>query len=69
MKYVLDFNVALNWVLPEQDADKAVQVRDEFRLGLQESAHVPDRIALVLAVTNESKSPRPLYRIATMLSP
>jgi hypothetical protein len=31
MKYVLDSNVALRWVLPEPDADTAVRVRDDFR--------------------------------------
>lgn len=36
MKYVLDSNVALKWVLPEPDADKAIRLRDEFRHGLHE---------------------------------
>lgn len=36
MKYVLDSNVALKWVLPEPDADKAVQVREDFRRGFTE---------------------------------
>src|SRR5262245_24053668 len=36
MKYILDSNVALKWVLPEPDAAKAVQVRDEFRRGIHE---------------------------------
>jgi hypothetical protein len=27
MKYVLDSCVALKWVLPESDSDKAIQVR------------------------------------------
>jgi predicted nucleic acid-binding protein len=36
MKYVLDSNVALKWVLPEPDADKAVQVREDFRRGITE---------------------------------
>jgi predicted nucleic acid-binding protein len=36
MKYVLDSKVALKWVLPEPDADKAVQVRDDFRRGITE---------------------------------
>ncbi len=36
MKYVLDSNVALKWVLPEPDADKAVQVRDDLRRGILE---------------------------------
>jgi hypothetical protein len=36
MKYVLDSNVALKWVLPEPDADKAIQVRDDLRRGVTE---------------------------------
>ncbi len=36
MKYVLDSNVALKWVLPESDSAKAVQVRDEFLKGRHE---------------------------------
>jgi hypothetical protein len=36
MKYILDSNVALKWVLPEPDADKAVQVRDDLRRGILE---------------------------------
>jgi predicted nucleic acid-binding protein len=34
MKYVLDSNVALKWVLPEPDADKAVRGREDFRRGI-----------------------------------
>jgi len=30
MKYVLDSNVALEWVLPESDSAKAIRVREEF---------------------------------------
>src|SRR5438105_5044882 len=36
MKYVLDSNVAIKWVLPEPDADKAIRLRDEFRQGIHE---------------------------------
>jgi predicted nucleic acid-binding protein len=36
MKYVLDSNVALKWVLPEPDADKAIRVRDDYRRGITE---------------------------------
>jgi predicted nucleic acid-binding protein len=36
MKYVIDSNVALKWVLPEPDADKAIQLRDEFRSAIHE---------------------------------
>ncbi len=31
MKYVLDSNVAFKWVLPENDDDQAIRVRDGFR--------------------------------------
>src|SRR3712207_3702325 len=34
MRYVLDSNVALKWVLNEPDSPAAVRVRDEFRAGL-----------------------------------
>jgi predicted nucleic acid-binding protein len=36
MKYVVDSNVAIKWVLPEPDSDKAIRLRDEFRLGIHE---------------------------------
>lgn len=36
MKYVLDSNVAIMWVLPEADAPKAVQFRNQVRLGTHE---------------------------------
>ena len=36
MKYVLDSNVALKWVLPETDDDKAVKIRDEFGQGIHQ---------------------------------
>jgi hypothetical protein len=36
MKYVLDANVALKWVLPEKDDDKAIRIRDEFGQGIHE---------------------------------
>jgi predicted nucleic acid-binding protein len=41
MKYILDSNVALKWVLPEPDAAKAVEIRDEFRRGVHD-LHSPD---------------------------
>ena len=31
MKYVLDSSVAVKWVLPEVNSDKATQLRDDFR--------------------------------------
>jgi predicted nucleic acid-binding protein len=36
MKYVLDSNVALKWVLPEPDAAKAIKIRDELVQGIHE---------------------------------
>jgi predicted nucleic acid-binding protein len=36
MKYVLDTNVALKWVLPEPDSAKANNLRSEFQHGLHE---------------------------------
>jgi predicted nucleic acid-binding protein len=33
MRYVLDSNVALNWVLPETDDAKAIRIRDDFAHG------------------------------------
>lgn len=36
MRYVLDSNVALKWVLPEADDDKAIRIRDEFGRGIHE---------------------------------
>jgi predicted nucleic acid-binding protein len=36
MKYVLDANVALKWVLAEPDSPKAKQLRDDFRKAVHE---------------------------------
>jgi predicted nucleic acid-binding protein len=36
MRYVLDSNVALKWVLPEPDSAKAISLRDGFRQGIHE---------------------------------
>jgi len=36
MKYVLDSNVALKWVLPETDDAKAIGIRDGFKQGIRE---------------------------------
>ncbi len=36
MKYVLDSNVALKWVLPETESDKAIRIRDEFGQGIHQ---------------------------------
>jgi predicted nucleic acid-binding protein len=36
MKYVLDSNVALKWVLPEKDSAKAAALRDDAQAGIHE---------------------------------
>lgn len=36
MRYVLDSNIALKWVLPEADDARAIRIRDEFGQGLHE---------------------------------
>jgi predicted nucleic acid-binding protein len=36
MRYVLDSSVALKWVLPEADSDKAIRLRDGYRNGVHE---------------------------------
>ncbi len=36
MKYVLDSNVAIKWVLPEADTPKAVRFRNQLRRGTHE---------------------------------
>jgi predicted nucleic acid-binding protein len=36
MKFVLDSNVALKWVLKEPESPKAIRIRDEFRQGIHE---------------------------------
>jgi predicted nucleic acid-binding protein len=36
MRYVLDSNVALKWVLPEPDDVKAIAIRDGFEQGIHE---------------------------------
>jgi predicted nucleic acid-binding protein len=36
MRYVLDSNVALKWVLPESDSPRAIRVRDDFLAGVHE---------------------------------
>ena len=36
MKYVLDSSVAVKWVLPEKDSDKAIRLRDDYRQGLHQ---------------------------------
>ena len=36
MKYVLDSNISLKWVLTEADSDKARQLRGEFQNQIHE---------------------------------
>ena len=36
MRYVLDSSVALKWVLPEADSDRADRLRDDFRNALHD---------------------------------
>ncbi len=36
MKYVLESSVAIKWVLPEPNSDKAIRLRDEFQQGFHE---------------------------------
>jgi predicted nucleic acid-binding protein len=36
MKYVLDASVAIKWVLPEPDSQKAISLRDNFRKQVHE---------------------------------
>jgi predicted nucleic acid-binding protein len=36
MKYVLDSSVALKWVLPEPDSDRALRLRADFQAALHE---------------------------------
>jgi predicted nucleic acid-binding protein len=50
MKYVLDSNVALKWVLPEADTPKAVRLRNEYRRGLHELL-APDVFPIEVAHT------------------
>ena len=36
MKYVLDSSVALKWLLPEPDSDKAIRLREDFQKAVHE---------------------------------
>jgi predicted nucleic acid-binding protein len=36
MRYILDANVALKWVLPEADSDKAIRLRTDMQAGVHE---------------------------------
>jgi hypothetical protein len=48
MKYILDSNVALKWVLPDKDDDKATTIRDGSGQGIHE-LHCPDVFPIELA--------------------
>lgn len=74
MKYVLDASVALKTVLPEEDSDKAIALRDAF----QENIHqliapdiLPSEVAHALAKAERRgilKSPEGLQRLLGILS-
>lgn len=36
MKYVLDACIGIKWILPEQDSDKAIALRDDYRNQIHE---------------------------------
>jgi predicted nucleic acid-binding protein len=36
MRYVLDSNVGIKWLLTESDSDRALRIRDDFRRGVHE---------------------------------
>jgi predicted nucleic acid-binding protein len=48
MRYVLDASVALKWVLPETDSDKALRLRDDTQAGVHELL-APDVFAVEVA--------------------
>lgn len=48
MRFVIDSSVALKWVLPETDSDRAVALRDDFRNGVHE-LFAPDVFAIEVA--------------------
>ena len=48
MRYVLDANVALKWVLPETDSDKALRLRADTQAGVHELL-APDVFAVEVA--------------------
>jgi predicted nucleic acid-binding protein len=57
MRYVLDSCVALKWVLPESDSDKAIQVRDDANAGIHElfAPDIYDCLYLALAERERCK--------------
>ena len=48
MKRVIDSSVAFKWVIPEQDTDKAIRLRDDFRRAVLELV-TPDVFPIELA--------------------
>jgi predicted nucleic acid-binding protein len=48
MRYVFDSCVALKWVMPEVDSDKAIEVRSQFRQQIVELL-APDVLAIEIA--------------------
>lgn len=62
MKYVLDSNVALKWVLPEPDSAKAISLRDDFRNQVHELLApdiLPVEVAHALARAERRKIIKP----------
>ncbi len=62
MKYVIDCSVAFKWVVAEPDTDKAIRLRDDYRLGTTDLLAVdifPSEVAnaLVVAEWNARISP------------
>jgi hypothetical protein len=54
MKYVVDSNVALKWVLPEAESDKAIRLRDDAQAGLHDLI-APDVILIEAASKRDSR--------------
>ena len=48
MKYVLDASVAVKWVLPEVDSEKAIELQEAFEMTLHELI-APDVLAVEVA--------------------
>jgi len=62
MKYVLDSNVGLKWVLPEADSARAIRLRNEYVGGLHELVApdlFPSEIANGLAAAERQKRIQP----------
>ena len=38
MNYVIDSSIALKWIIPELDSDKALRLRDDFRSACRQSS-------------------------------